>query len=828
MRKEATVPYWSPLPEELGGAQRRLVSELRSLKDANQLTVRQIGRMTHYSHASWERWLNGKRPITWQALDSLVTALDVQAAPLRELFDAAAASGAPGPAHPGGRTPADLPGAQTSALTALAQLPADTRVFTGRENEVARLTALVRDLTAADDGATVIVALDGMAGVGKSALAVRVAHLLADRFPDGQLFLDLHGHTRDLPPLDPADALACLLTSLQVPPGQIPAGPDARAAALRARLAGTRTLILLDNAATEAQVRPLIPGNGGCLVLITSRRRLKALDEAHTLALDVLPRLDAIALLQTLVGPERASAQDARWLEIADLCGCLPLALRIAAALLRHRPAWTLRHLVVKLRAAPLEPGSFTDGERDLSAVFNLSYQTLDDARRVLLRRLGLAPGPDIDAPAAAALLDTDQARAERLLQSLVDHHLLSEPAADRYRMHDLVRAYAHAQAVAVDAGPERDQALGRLLNYYAHTAQSASHAISRHTRRQPSGPSPARRPDLRDPEIAHTWLRTEYANLDAAFTHVHAHDLDSHIVALAAGLAEILRIDGPWSRALEVHRTAAKAAEHLDQPDAYANALADLGHMLYMTGDYSGAVDALSQALASCQLIGHRNGEANALTDLGRVMYATGDIPGAVDVLARALAIYRDLGHRNGEANALTSLGDVKYQMGDHPGAVDVHTRALAIYRDLGHRNGEANALVNLGRILSATGDYPGATDNFTRALAIHREIGERRNEAWALNHYAAAIDATGDRTRAVELYRKALIMNRELNKPDDEAISLEGIADHHLAFGETVEAARHLHQALEIYRRLGMGTDARRVQLRLADLASPRGSVT
>lgn len=348
------------------------------------------------------------------------------------------------------------------------QLPADTRTFIGRDTELERLLCVTAEAgDAVPAPAAVVTAIDGMAGAGKSALAVRAAHLLADRFPDGQLFLDLHGYTEGMSPRDPTDALASLLASLDVPPGRIPADLDARAAVYRARLAGTRTLILLDNAATEAQVRPLIPTAAGCLVLITSRRRLKALADAHTLALDVLSRPQAAALLRAVAERADAAAEDPGWELVAELCGYLPLALRIAAALLRHRPAWTPSHLADRLRATALKPGAFSDGERQLSAAFDLSYQYLADEQRVLLCRLSLSHGRDTDAYAAAALLDTDPARADRLLKSLVDQNLLTEPGAGRYRMHDLVRAHAAGRGAAFESRAEREAALSRLLHFY-------------------------------------------------------------------------------------------------------------------------------------------------------------------------------------------------------------------------------------------------------------------------------------------------------------------------------------------------------------------------
>ena len=703
-------------------------------------------------------------------------------------------------------TASEPPAQMANTPPAPRMLPHVTPQFVGRDSEVEQILALA-DAARENHGlAVAISSIDGMAGIGKSALAVRAAHLLAERFPDGQLFLDLRGYTQGMAPRDPADALAFLLTSLGVPPGEIPADLDARAAAYRSRLVGTRTLILLDNAATEAQVRPLIPGDGGCLVVITSRKSLKALDEARSVALDVLPEPDALALLRALVGPGYAAAAgDPGWAQIAELCGCLPLALRIAAALVRHRPAWTLSHLADKLRAAPLDLGSFADGERDLTAVFDLSYQTLAGDQRNLLRRLGLASGPDIDAHAAAALLDTAPARAERLLQDLVDHHLLTEPAAGRYRMHDLIRAYAHTQAITLDPEPARDRALHGLMHYYAHTAQSASQAATRFPRPEPSGPVPAHAPDLRQPDAARAWLRAELTNLDAAFTHAHTHRLSSHTIALAAGLAEILHTDGPWTRALQVHQVAAETAERLGQPAAHANALTDLGRMRQQTGDYPWAGEAYTRALKVYREIGHRDGEATALTDLGRVRYLTGDYPGTGDALTRALEIYRAIGHRDGEATILIELGRVRESAGDYPAADDALTRALEIYHAIGHRNGEALALTALGRVRRLTGDYPGASDALTRALEINRAIGHRHGEARVLTNLGRVRENAGDYPAADDALTRALEMYREIGHRNGEALALTALGHVRYLTGDHSGAIDAHTRALEIYRETG-----------------------
>jgi hypothetical protein len=337
--------------------------------------------------------------------------------------------------------------APPGALAAPRQLPPDTGALTGRGRELAELLDVADNMRGAPTGTVVISAIDGMAGIGKTALAVHAAHHLAERFPDGQLFVDLHGFTQSLTPRTAMGVLADVLRTLGVPPQQIPDDLAARAALYRDRLAGKRMLVVLDNVASEQQVRPLLPGHPGCLVLVTSRRRLKALDEARVLSLDVLSLPDAIALLRTVAGPGRIPASEPQLERVAHLCGLLPLALRIAAALLRHRPSWTLAHLVDKLRDAHPTLAGFHDGDCDLAAVFDLSYTALPEEHQRLFRRLGLNPGPDTDLYAAAALLDVDPGTAESLLQHLVDHNLLTESIPGRYRMHDLIRAHSHILA---------------------------------------------------------------------------------------------------------------------------------------------------------------------------------------------------------------------------------------------------------------------------------------------------------------------------------------------------------------------------------------------
>ena len=844
------------------GRHERLVPQLRELTGAHPLRERFHTQLMQALAGA------GRRAEALQAYRDarrvLVEELGIEPGPgLRDLHGRILAGNDAQPTAKPSTDQAPTPVAAVGAVPR--QLPAAPGHFTGRHGELEWLTGLAdRSDPAAGVGGTVVIsAIDGMAGIGKTALAVHAAYRLANRFPGGQLFVDLHGYTKGYPPRKPGEALEAFLRTLGMPPGQIPEETEQRAALYRQRLADTSTLIVLDNALDEAQVRPLLPGAPGCLVLVTSRRRLKGLDDARSLPLDLLAPQDAVALLRAVAGPSRVPADDPAVGEIAELCGYLPLALRIAGALLRHRPAWGLGHLAGQLRDQHQRVQALSDGERDLGAVFDLSYTGLGERHRRLFRSLGLVPGADADAYAAAALLDTDPAAATGLLEDLVDHNLLIAHAPGRYRLHDLIRAHARTLADH-DPQPDRDAAVNRLLHYYAHTAQSASIPIARYPRPAPGGPAhaPAHAPVLPRPEAARAWLRAERDNLEAARNHARTLALDEHTLALAAGLAEILRTDGPLTRALDLHQAAAETAERQGRPAAHATALTDLGTARRLTGDLPGATDALSQALEIHRETGDRQGEAYALNELGRVQEQTGDLPGASDAHTRALEIYRETGHRQGEAGALTDLGSVRrlagdlpeaaetltraleiYRetgdrqgeatalnelgrvrrpTGDLPGAAEFHARALEIFRAIGHRLGEAAALNELGRVRRLAGDLPGAAETHARAMEIYRETGHRGNEAWALNHYAATVAATGDLTRALALYRQALAINRELGNPVDEAIALEGLGECHLSDGDTETAATHLHQALEIFQRLGMAADTIRVQDRLDGTAA------
>ena len=683
------------------------------------------------------------------------------------------------------------------------RLPVDTGTFTGREAEIARLLELARQADGGPGAGTVVIsAIDGMAGIGKTALAVHAAHLMADQFGDGQLFMNLHGYTDGYPPRTADQALGTFLRALGVPPNQVPADTDERAALYRDRLAGTRTLIVLDNAADEAQIRPLIPGQGTCLVLVTSRRKLRALDDAHSLALDVLPGPAAIGLFRRITGPARAAADDPAVAEITELCGRLPLTVRIAAGLLRNRPAWTPGHLAGKLRATHARLDAFTDGDRDLAALFSLSVQALDDRQRRLYRYLGLIPSPELDAFAAAALLDSGPDEAEELLQALVDHNLLQEPGAARYRMHDLIRT--HARGLTVPAA-DRDAALARLFGYYAHTAGRADVGMARYPRPGPAGPAPAHAPALPDAAAARAWLRAERASLEGCLQAAIDDGPGEYVVALSQGLTSLLRVDGPWPQAARAHAAAVAAAVRLGDRAGQAHALTELGSLRRLTSDYSGAERSLREALALYQAVADKTGQARTLNEMGSAARLSGDFPAAEHRLNLALELYEAIQDQSGQAFCLTELAAMRYVSGDYQAADAKLAAALKLCEATGDKAGQAHCLAELSEVRRLTGDFDGAARDAEAALAICREIGDRLGQANALSVVGNARRLAGDYDAATALQQAALDVYRELGDRVGQANIRTLLAEVRGLTGDYEGAARDLEESIAFYQGIG-----------------------
>ena len=679
-------------------------------------------------------------------------------------------------------------------------LPRDLAAFTGRDTELRRINAAAAGVAKV----VCIYTVDGMAGVGKTVLVIHAAHLLEKRFPDGQLFVPLHAYTPGHRPKDPGDVLADLLACTGMTPDQIPADTEARMERWRARLAGKKVLLVLDDAANHAQIEPLLPGAPGCLVLITSRHRM-ILDGAKPLPLDTLPPGKASKLFARLSGRTLAGSETDKVGELVKLCGYLPLAIALLAGQLANHPNWSITTFAAGFADAKddrLAELAADDDDPAVAAAFNMSYQDLSAHLQHVFRRLGLHPGPEIDAYATAALADVLLGQVRHDLNDLYMDHLIDESDYRRYRLHDLIRTYTRKLA-ADDPIDDRDQAIERLLNYYQRTAETVnSHLARLICPRASTGVSyDAAIPDVATPARALAWMHTERPNLLACIEHAAHNGQDARVVHLTAAMAGFLRQEGPWTEAATLHRTAASCAHRLSDRLGEASALKELGQVRYQTGDYPEATDFLGQALALYRDHGDRLGEADTLWELGSVHFHTGDYPGTADVLGQALALYRDHGDRLGEANALTDLGSVHLQTGDHPEAMKLLGQALALYRDLGRRLGEANALWELGQVHIYTGDYREAADVLGQALALYRGLRERHGEANALKELGQVRYHTGDYRGAADLLGQALAIERDLGARLGEAHTLKELGRVRYQTADYRGAADVLGQALALF---------------------------
>lgn len=471
-------------------------------------------------------------------------------------------------------------------LASVRMLPRDVAAFTGRGAELADLVSAVTGAGGAHPAAG-IWTIGGMAGVGKTAFAVHAAHRLAAGYPDGQIFLPLHGHTPGHDPVEPADAIAGLLQAIGVNAAEVPAGLQARVQRWRDRSAGRRLLLVLDDATGHDQVRPLLPGSGESLVLITSRRHLTALEDARAVSLPALPPRDAATMLTRLAARPELKQDDVAVVKIARLCGYLPLAIGMLARHLHHHPAWTVADLAEDLAAARDRLTLIHAEDLSVAAAFDLSYQDLTGVQQRMFRRLGQHPGTDIDAFAAAALDDTDLDDARQHLNSLYDQYLLTEPARGRYQLHDLLREHARVLAAA---HPEdaNGAAIDRLLAYYLWTARDADRYLARRAPAEPweaDATPPAHKPRMTSRDEAVSWMESERANLHAAAAYAAVHDQPGYAAAIPAAMHGFLRTLGHWNQAHTLHRLALDAARRAGDQTAEAGALVDLGNYQLDTG---------------------------------------------------------------------------------------------------------------------------------------------------------------------------------------------------------------------------------------------------
>nr|WP_225953310.1 BTAD domain-containing putative transcriptional regulator [Kibdelosporangium phytohabitans] len=719
-----------------------------------------------------------------------------------------------------------------------AQLPADVAAFTGRAEQLAQLDRF----TGGTSRTSVVVCVTGTAGAGKTATVVHWGHQVRDRFPDGQLYLDLCGYDPG-EPMPSTDALAVLLTALLPAGTEIPLMPAERAARFRTEVAARRMLVVLDNAASVEQVRPLLPGTPMCAVVITSRDSLAglvALHGAHRIEMDRLPAADAVTLLHRLIG-ERVDAEPEATAALAERCVRLPLTLRLAAEYAVSRSRTPLSRLVDELRAAQrtldvLSGGS--DQRAAVRAVFSWSLRQLSAEAAHAFAVLGRHPAPMFDAHALASITDRPLEQAQRSLDALVRANLVHATGSDRYGMHDLLKAYA----AELDDGIDEHTALDGAYRYYIAAIAAAMNCLyPGEAHRRPSvADSKYPIPVFSDAHEARDWLDTELPAVQALVAHAATHGWPEHAATLSALLFRFLE-GHQETAALAINghaRDAAHAAgDHIAEANArialgglhkqagrtklataeiwaayslfgevadvlgQARAVGNVGMIEESTGRYLPASDYYTTALALFQQAEDVTGQAHMLTRLGTVEVRIGS-ESAAHHLRQAMELHRQAGHRFGEAWVKIGMGELAATEGRPADAIQLHTEAADLFGQLGHQYSEAWAIDGLGRAEALCGRLSDATNHHRQALGLFRQHGDRIGESWALNGLGEALHARGHEAAARDNHADALAMATRTGCREQIARAHRGLA--RAATGAT---ARHHHEhAIAIYTELGL----------------------
>ncbi|MBF8191958.1 tetratricopeptide repeat protein [Nonomuraea sp. K274] len=676
-----------------------------------------------------------------------------------------------GPSAPQARESPAAPQGRESP-PAPAELPADVASFIGREDEV-RLLKDVLSRDGARTGVMRICQINGIGGVGKSTLATHVARAVPDSFPDGQLYVNLHGATPDVEPARPVDALGRFLRSLGVAAAAVPAQVEEAAARFRSLTEGRRMLIVLDNVRDAAQVRPLLPGSPSCAVLITGRRMLTSFEDAVHVSLDVLSPEEGLALVSRVVGTARIAAEPAAAAELVRLCGGLPLALRLVSARLTARPTLSVPTLVRRLATARRRLDELCADDRAVRASFQGSYQDLltdptGAAAARVFRLLGLLDCPDVEPTVTAALADLPEERARLLLEHLADAQLVDNHAPDRYRLHDLLCLFARERAEEDESPQAREQAVERALHCYLATARTAVGRLNQsRTWRTGIGPQQLthRGISFKTDDELHAWIDAEEDNLLAVVAQAVGTPAAELAVALAASLAMLLYERGHWPKQLRLAELALRAAETTGDLSLQARMLSDLGWAQVLMGQTTGAITHLRRSLAAYQRLGNRRHEAAVLENLGMVHRAVGRLDEAVDLHQRALAINREIGHLWGQASSLTHLGLAFQHGGRFDEAIELHLRAIRIVEQVGSPVDRVSMLIHLAEAYRLAGRPQQAVHRHRQAQKIHHEVGrpDGYREAELFWGLGLALHDAGDLSEArYAWHRSSTILHR------------------------------------------------------------------
>jgi DNA-binding SARP family transcriptional activator len=717
-------------------------------------------------------------------------------------------------------------------------LPPGTAEFVGRSEELELLTR--------EQGNTPQVnVIEGMAGVGKTALALQAARAVSGRYPDGMFYLNLHTHDPGHPSLGADEALHRLLRMLTAPATQIPDAVGERAALLRAQLSRRRAIVILDDAGQHDQIGPLLPAAGQCLILITTRRTFPGLEGARELTLDALPVDDAIALFQKVAGPATAHDEGEAAMAVR-LCGRLPLAIQLAAGRLAQDYPPRLGELVEELSQSPARSGDTGSASPEVMSAFDLAYRSLEPGHQRFFRQLGVSPCAHISLQAAAALGGGTLAEAEEALSALLDHHLLTRAPAGQFSFHDLIRGYAAMRAAREDSRSEQRQAVGRLLDYYQRTADEADRFLHPFRRRNPeAGPHPAAAgAALSTREDAASWLESEWRNILQAARYAGRHEWKDKCADLTHALAGFMEVRAYWDEAIAAHTIALQASRDLADPARAARASLELSEVSQQTGRHEAALPLAEDAAAIYRSLADRRGEAEALDQLGmahqragrsgealayfheaRILYGhagdqhgvantlshsgltswhLGRYPDALQHLHEALSVYRGVGDRRGEAKTLNNLGRMQLYLGYHRDALEGYQKSLEIFTQIGGAQNEAILYHNIGAVYHYKGSYEEGLNAYGRALAIYHEIGDLPHEADVLNDIGTLYQNAERYDEALVCHEKARSIAEEIGNPSQQVTALRGIAGVQRGSGRYGEAFENYQTALRLSREI------------------------
>ncbi|MGV9763253.1 tetratricopeptide repeat protein [Micromonospora tulbaghiae] len=734
-------------------------------------------------------------------------------------------------------------------------LPRPTTDFVGRQDVLDRL---LREIRRRSEQAAVIQVIDGMAGCGKTTLAVRLAEMLGTQHPDGQLFVDLRGHG-ETAALEPQAVLLTLLRQLGVPPGRVPTDFEDRADLWRRELAQRRTVLVLDNAASVEQVLPLLPEGVGTVVLITTRSRLLATELGVPESLEVLTPAEAVTLLASTAGADRVRAEAEAADEVVRRCGCLPLAIRLAGARLAHRPSWLVADLAARLADERGRLGQIAVGDRTLVDAFSTSYEPLDERSRQVFRLLALHPGDDLSSPMAAALVDLPLPETERVLDDLVDRHLLEEKANGRYRLHDLVREYASGLSRRIDPPRVLREATDRLLELCLHAALSVAAELEPRLRGSELAAEPPSRPDLVaaiSPDVE--WLERERTTLTALVAYATETGSDEFSWRLARSLWRFFYIRTYFDDMLSTHRCGLRSAQRLGDQEATAQMQNYLASAYVRTGDYPAATKLVESAVEIYEELGDTRNAARFRANLTVVYWLTGQLEAAAQLgayLRREVLLGRhawiDLvlpNHgialaaigRYQEAlqlhrlhlflarsasdqfqllNALGHIGMVRSRMGDFEPAVRIMEASLRLRDRTGHRYGEPELRVDLGIALRELDRLDEARHQHETALRLALDNGERHAQCAALNELGTTAGAQGYPQEAIRLHEQALKLASRIAHPQEQGRALARLGSL-LVDKDPDEARRLWRRALAIFERIG-GPEQQRVRALLLGMS-------